>query len=190
MSDFDDAIRAIAKARKMSVEEVQNELLQGALGGAPPPPAHHEPVPSRAIARSGSGDASGAAVARTRAEAVERHQSQSFPGSPVVRYQDEPESAEEAMERWYEEEAELPDGVHGLGGQTAGGIFGDGAIATSIYDPAAMGRTDQRVGQKANIKMLSLLERIEARLDASEQPRGALPGRAAPALPRGRRPRE
>ena len=54
------------------------------------------------------------------------------------------ESPEEAQERWYASEAELHDGVHGFGGQTAGGIFGDGPIATEVYDPNATHRATAR----------------------------------------------
>lgn len=171
--DFEAALQAIAKVRGISVAELKKEMLEKAigLGGAEPPRA-----PRREITRVSSGDASGAS--RSRSEAIQAHHAQEFPGSPVVRYRDDDETPEEAEERWYAEEAELPDGVHGLGGSTAGGIFGDGAIATNIYDPGAMARGDSRVGQQANIKLLGLVERLAERLEERER-RGSthvLPG--------------
>lgn len=184
--DFEEALKLLARMRGVSVDVIKREMLEKAMGlGASeaPPPARREQ--STAIVRPSSGDASGASLARTRAEAVQKHHSQEFPGSPVVRYRDDEETAEEAQERWYESEAELPDGVHGLGGSTAGGIFGDGAIATSIYDPGAMGRADARTGQMASIKILGLVERLERRLTAAEA--AALPqGAQRDALPGGR----
>ncbi len=179
--DFEAALQAIAKVRGISLAELKKEMLEKAmgLGGAEPSRA-----PRRELARVSSGDASGAALSRS--EALQAHRAQEFPGSPVVRYRDEDETPEEAQDRWYEEEAELLDGVHGLGGSTAGGIFGDGAIATHIYDPGAMGRGDARIGQQANIKMLGLIERLEQRLNASEEVRGKLPQRMVQPLPGGR----
>jgi hypothetical protein len=115
-----------------------------------------------------------------RRKAIERHQQREFPGSPVVRYDRDPygESPAEAQERWYEEEAALLDGVHGLGGQTAGGIFGGSPIATSVYDPEAMARADSRVAQLANVKLLDVLDRIERRLPPADEPRRELPSTA------------
>lgn len=182
--DFEEALRAVAKVRRISVEELKQEMLEKAMGiggSDPPRPARRE----QALSRVSSGDASGAA--RSRSEAIQAHRAEAFPGSPVVRYRDDAETAEEAQERWYDEEAELLDGVHGLGGQTSGGIFGDAAIATHIYDPGAMARGDARTGQMANIKLLGLVERLERKLDASEPARGELPGARGPTLP-GRRP--
>ena len=196
--DFEQAIKLLAKMRGVSVDVVKQEMLEKAmgLGGTSEPPR-----PERAAAMSRvSGDASGADLSRVRAEAVQRHQAQAFPGSPVVRYEGDHrnESPEEAQERWYEEEAELLDGVHGLGGSSAGGIFGAGAIATNIYDPEAMGRADARMSQTATIKVLGLVEKLERRLAESEaraagylpgggQPGGALPGAASRRLGRGKR---
>jgi hypothetical protein len=196
LSDAEEqAIRELAEIEGRSVEDVKREMLRAKLGlsGAPA----QDRTPTALARRPGSGDASGADLARVRQEAVQRHQSQEFPGSPVVRYRGDhrDESPEEAQERWYEEEAELLDGVHGLGGSTAGGIFGGGPIATNIYDPEAMGRADGRIAQTASIKMLGLVERLEARLTASEAARelpapqrgGALPGAATRRLGRGKR---
>jgi hypothetical protein len=180
--DFEAALQAIAKVRGISLVELKKEMLEKAmgLGGAEAPRP-----PRRELARVSSGDASGAT--RSRSEAIQAHRAQEFPGSPVVRYRDEEETPEEAQERWYEEEAELMDGVHGLGGSTAGGIFGDAAISTNIYDPGAMARGDSRIGQQANIKLLGLVERLERHLDASEAPRGELPpGSRHQTLPGGR----
>jgi hypothetical protein len=195
LSDAEEqAIKELAEIEGRSVEDVKRELLRAKLGLSSSPPP--ERTPTALARRPGSGDASGADLARVRAEAVQRHQSQEFPGSPVVRYRGDHrnESPEEAQERWFQEESELVDGVHGLGGQSAGGIFGGGAIATSIYDPEAEGRADAKTGQMANIKMLGLIERLEARLTASEAARelpapqrgGALPGAATRRLGRGK----
>lgn len=195
LSDAEEqAIKELAEIEGRSVEDVKRELLRAKLGLSSSPPPDR--APTALARRPGSGDASGADLARVRAEAVQRHQSQEFPGSPVVRYRGDHrnESPEEAQERWFKEESELVDGVHGLGGQSAGGIFGGSAIATSIYDPEAEGRADAKTGQMANIKMLGLIERLEARLTASEAARelpapqrgGALPGAATRRLGRGK----
>lgn len=183
--DFEDALRAIAKVKGISIAELKKEMLDKAigLGGSEPAPSRREH--STALTRPSFGDASGASRARSREEAIQKHHAQEFPGSPVVRYRDDHESPEEAQERWYEEEAELPDGVHGLGGSTAGGIFGDAPIATNIYDPGAHSRGDERAGQLANVKVLGLLERLERRMDASDAARGALPAGARGTLPGG-----
>lgn len=182
------AIKELAEIEGRSVEDVKREMLRARLGlsgsGGPPPSTTH------LVRTAGTGDASGAALARSRAEAIQQHQAQEFPGSPVVRYRgNEEESPQQAEERWLEEEAELLDGVHGLGGQTGGGIFGDGAIATSIYDPGAMGRADARVGQMANIKLLGLVERLEKRLGPNDPPPDQLPPGQRGALPPGVRRR-
>lgn len=176
--DFDTALEAIARLEGKSVATVKAEMLRSRIG-APPPPV--EEPRTHVLAKRQMGDASGVDLAQMRSEAVERHNRREAPGSPVVRYEQDPysETPEQAMERWLEEEAELPDGVHGLGGQTAGGIFGNGPIATSIYDPEAHARGDARVGQMATVKMLGLLDRLTQRLDAADAARGALPGPAA-----------
>jgi len=194
------AIRELAEIEGRTVEDVKREMLRAKLGLSGTAPERTERAPNALARRPGSGDASGADLARVREDAIQRHHSQEFPGSPVVRYRGDHanETASEAAERWYEEEAELPDGVHGLGGSTAGGIFGNGPIATNIYDPEAMGRTDGRVAQQANIKMLGVLERMERRLTAYEEEKaaeqlpppvrgGALPGAATRRLGRGKR---
>jgi hypothetical protein len=95
------------------------------------------------------------------------------------------ETPEEAQERWLEEEAELIDGVHGFGGQSAGGIFGEGPIATSVYDPNAEARAAGKAGGMSNVRVARLLERIEERFDDLDKRR--LPGPAARRLPRGGR---
>lgn len=184
--DFDTAIEAIARLQGKSVDDVKAEMLRSALGSpAPAPPETRTHV----LARREMGDASGSDLSRMRSEAVQRHHSQEAPGSPVVRYERDPygETAEQAAERWLEEEAELVDGVHGLGGSTAGGIFGSGPIATNVYDPEAHARGDARIGQMANVKLLGVLDRLAARLDASEPARGALPPGARRRLGPGKR---
>jgi hypothetical protein len=174
--DFEQALQALARIKGTTVEALKQQMLEREMGvgSTTPTPTRRA---ERGIERLDSGDASGASLARVRAEAIERHHAKEFPGSPVVRYRGDHqnETPEEAKERWYEEEADLVDGVHGLGGQSAGGIFGSSPIATSIYDPEAEGRADAKTGQMANIKMLGLIERLEARLTASERPTGILP---------------
>jgi hypothetical protein len=79
------------------------------------------------------------------------------------------ESPAQAEDRWRRQEMEDPDGVLGLGGMTAGGIFGDAPIATDRYDPAARQRAAPAVAAQVQIKQLELLERMERRLEAQEQ---------------------
>jgi len=87
------------------------------------------------------------------------------------------ESPAEARERYFREESLLPDGVHGLGGMSAGGIFGDGPIATTHYDPSAHSRGELRAGNLAQVKLLGIIDRLERRLGmAEEQERRSLPG--------------
>jgi len=170
--DFDTVVNAIARMRGVSPEEIRREMLEKAMGlgaAAPPAPARAEQRPL--ARRTSTGDASGVSLAQSRAEALERHAAEEFPGSPVVRYRDEEESPAEAQERWLEEEAELRDGVHGMGGSTAGGIFGEGPIATNIYDPASHARGDSRDSMQVNAKILGVLDRLTQRLDARDAPR-------------------
>lgn len=179
--DFETAVRALAKMSGKTPDQIKLEMLRAHMigGGA------SEEAPATALARApGSGDASGASLARSRADAIEQHNAESFPGSPVVRYKRDPyrETPSEAMERWLEEETELPDGVHGLGGTTAGGIFGEAPISTSIYDPQAMGRAESRAGQAVNIRIARVLDKLEQRLDAA-MPK-SLSGRGTKRLPR------
>jgi hypothetical protein len=159
-------------------------MLKDRLGGK------REAPQSSALTRSELGDASGA-IRRSRSEAIASHNAEEFPGTPVVRhrYDHGNETAEEARERWEEEETELIDGVHGLGGQSAGGIFGDGAISTSVYDPMAHNRADGRLSQQANIRTMRVLERLEGRLDQIEgrRPERLGPGDAGKRLTRGKR---
>ncbi len=64
--------------------------------------------------------------------------------------------------------------MHGLGGMSGGGIFGDAAVATSIYDPAAMQRAESRAGPAIQLRTLRLLERLEERVLGSGARAGAL----------------
>ena len=169
--DFDTVVNALARMRGVSPEEIKKEMLEKMMGlGASPPeaPARAE---HRLARRAGSGDASGVSLAQSRAEALERHAAEEFPGSPVVRYRDEDESPAEAKERWLEEETVYRDGVHGLGGSTAGGIFGEGPIATNIYDPGSQARGDARESQMTNVKILGLVDRLTQRFDARDAAR-------------------
>jgi len=176
--DFDQRdLEEYARLSGITVAEAKKELLRERLLRR----GRSEPAATTSLARStGFGDASGAVQAAERGAIT--HQP-SF-GSPVTRYEKDTETAAEAQERWYNEEAELPDGVHGLGGQSAGGIFGSGPISTSIYDPEAMARSEGRASGAVHMKMLSVLERMEQRLDEREAAtRGALPGAARRRLP-------
>jgi hypothetical protein len=77
------------------------------------------------------------------------------------------ETAAEARERWEAQERADPQGVFS-GGSSAGGIFGDGAIATDTYDPAALKRTvDVRAAAQSSQvqhRTLEVLERVMERL--------------------------
>jgi hypothetical protein len=173
--DLEQALEALARREGKSGSELLGELLGGRA---------KEAVAEKApLARSGPDDRE-----LGRAEAIERHHANDFPGTPVVRYREDPygETAEEAKERWLAEEAELIDGVHGLGGQSAGGIFGDAAVATSIYDPGAEHRALSQAGHAGSLRLARVLERIEQRLDAAE-PARALPGGKRRQLGRGNR---
>jgi len=188
--DFDTVVNALARMRGVSPEEIKREMLEKAMGLG----ASSSPAPTRAeqrplARRASTGDASGVSLAQSRAEALERHAAEEFPGSPVVRYRDEEESPAEARERWFEEEAELRDGVHGMGGSTAGGIFGEGPIATNIYDPASHARGDSRENHQVNAKILGVLDRLVERLDGAGAAPRQLPGaprRTLAGAPRGR----
>lgn len=156
---FEEALALIAKLDGKSIEDVKKDLAREALAravgkNAAPEPAPPVPVPQqRALAR-----------ADTQRLPARRPDA------------DEEESAEEAERRWIEEETLLPDGVFGLGGQTAGGIFGGGAIATSTYDPESMGRGDQRMGHALQLQTARALDRLTNLLDQAEgRARGALP---------------
>lgn len=85
------------------------------------------------------------------------------------------ETPEEALERWTRQEMEDLDGVLGPGGATAGGIFGGGTIATSGYDPDAHARASSRSTHVANARLVAVLDKMMARLEAAEA-RAALPG--------------
>src|SRR5258706_5224616 len=107
-------LQELARIEGKTVDEVKRELLRERLlrgkGGSAEPARPARPAPPAPLARaSGLGDASGAAMARSREEAIQRHHAQEYAGSPVVRYDRDPynETPEEAQERWYEEEASL-----------------------------------------------------------------------------------
>lgn len=109
-------------------------------------------------------------------------------------YEDDEESPADAQERWYREEEELVDGVHGWGGQSAGGIFGDGAIATEEYDPMAEQRAERRTATHAAaqqaVAVTQLTEAVGMLMDRLGAPRGPgniLPGVGRRQLGRGRR---
>lgn len=74
------------------------------------------------------------------------------------------ESPAEARERWIAQEQRDPEGVYGLGGATAGGIFGGGAIPMADYDPAAHNRTGAAASQQVQIEQLKLMQEMRAEL--------------------------
>jgi hypothetical protein len=113
MSDIDDAIAALARAEGKSAEEMRQEVLKAGV---------------KAKLRGESSEP----IARRR---VDRPLEGEFDEGPRRSRRDE--TPEEAKERWYREEEEDIEGVHGWAGQSAGGIFGNGPIATESYDPAA-----------------------------------------------------
>lgn len=149
--DYEEALRALARAENKSVDELRRELekeaLRNRLARRRPDP---EPSPPRAIER------------RSR--------------------RDEEETPEEARERYYEEEAQLIDGVHGFGGQTAGGIFGEGPIATELYDPMAHHRGTARASAHVNIETTRALGELTRTVAALAERVGL-----APELPPARR---
>jgi len=167
--DLDAAFEALARAEGKTVEELKRELLRNRLGGAAPAAR-----PTQALARSGT------EMARERREREEF-------GSPVVRSRrDTEESPEDAEERWLAEEADLVDGVHGIGGSTGGGIFGGGPIATPVYDPEAHHRGSRHTASELQIRQTQqmteligqvgeLAERISAQLPPASG-RGLLGG--------------
>ena len=184
--DLDQVFEALARAEGRDVNELKAELLRDRLqqhSGA-------ADAPSRAPARP---------LARTGDRALARDQRVEFPGTPVVRSRrDDEETAAEAQERWYEEEQELADGVHGWGGQSAGGIFGDGAIATEEYDPMAEQRAEKRTATHATaqqaVAVTQLTEAVGTLMDRlglndPNAGRNILPGMGRRRLGRGRRRR-
>lgn len=180
-NDLDRALEALAAAEGRSVDELKAELLRERLQRH----AGTGAAPARApLARRGP-----SALAR-EPEEIE------FPGSPVVRTtRDDYETSAEAQERWYNEEAELIDGVHGWGGQSSGGIFGDGPIATEEYDPQAEMRAERRTATHAQAQQAVALTQLSRglevlmdRLGVPQHPsQNILPGVGRRQLGRGRR---
>jgi hypothetical protein len=103
------------------------------------------------------------------------------PSQRPVDYGDE--TAAEARERWEAQERADPQGVF-AGGQSAGGIFGSGPIATDTYDPAAMKRTVdvQASAQQARVqhRTLEVLERVMERLGGDPEDNGPQIGPRGP----------
>lgn len=160
MSDdaYEAALVALARAENKSVEELRRELEQEGLRTR---------------------------LGRSRAVQVAEPAPSREPLARRGR-RDEDETPEEARERFYEEEAALIDGVHGFGGQTAGGIFGDGPIATELYDPMAQHRATSRASAHVNIEqtralgeltrtVAALAERVGLNPALTSGPRRALP---------------
>jgi len=86
------------------------------------------------------------------------------------------ETPAEAEARWRQQEMEDPDGVLSLGGMSAGGIFGGGAVSTDTYDPEARQRAAPAVAAQVQIKQLEVLERMERRLAEAEEENRQLRG--------------
>jgi hypothetical protein len=195
-ASLEEAWEALAEAEGMTVEELQASLLRDRmrshLGARQHETPALPPAPTRALAGH-----SHPLPARFRQEPPEVE----FPGNAVgpVRpgRRDDYESAAEAEDRWLREEAALEDGVHGFGGQTAGGIFGDAPIATSVYDPQAMQRSEGRAvlrlqGQQAQAiaQLTSAVGELMSRLGPARRGAAALPAAQAPShrrLGRGKR---
>jgi hypothetical protein len=186
--DLERAFEALAAAEGRSVEDLKLDLIRDRLqthtGGSRPR----------------------ASAPRRETQLARRSDDPYFPGSPVVRRREEAiqrpeyddddgdETPAEAQERWYREEQELPDGVHGWGGQSAGGIFGDGAIATEEYDPMAEQRTERRAATQATaqqaVAVTQLTEAVGLLLERVGGPRlsgNMLSGMGRRQLGRGRR---
>lgn len=169
--DLDEVFDALARAEGKSVAELKREMLRDRLAERP------------------SGDA---ALVRRQDDRPIRYPSTS---SPVVRPDYEEETAEEARERWLEEEAELMDGVHSIGGATAGGIFGSGPIATEVYDPMAEQRGEARINTALQARqaqaigqLADVVGNIAQRL-GMDAPQQQLPGPTRRLLEQGRRRR-
>lgn len=163
MSDIDDAIRALARAEGKSAEALREELLRDAVK-----------------ARLGKTVTKRDARQPLDAEFDE----DAGPVAPRARRRED-ETPEEAKERWYEEEQAHLDGAHGFGGLTAGGIFGDGPVATEVYDPLAHQRAAGRaaaLGQVEQARALAGLTQVVGHLAE----RLGLPGLSSGAPPRRR----
>jgi hypothetical protein len=185
--DLEEVLEALARAEGRDVEDLKADLIRDRLATHGVKGADG---PSRAPARP---------LARTGARALAREERVEFPGSPVVRSErDFEETPAEAQDRWYQEEQELADGVHGWGGQSAGGIFGDGAIATEEYDPMAEQRAERRTATHASAQQAvavteltqavgTLMDRLG--LNDPNAGRNILPGMGRRLLGRGRRRR-
>lgn len=127
-------------------------------------------------------EAAAAKAAKKQAAAIERASSTAIEPKKSERWTDA-----EVAERWLEEEADLADGVHGIGGQTAGGIFGDHPIATPVYDPSSIQRGEVRAERRVTIEVLGQLTN-ELR-ESREQNRKLLEEIARGRLPEARRRR-
>ena len=97
------------------------------------------------------------------------------------------ETPEEAKIRWIKQEKEDPNGIYSIGGASAAGIFGQGAIPLEDLDPDAVGRNLQAHASmqqlKMNHRMLQELEEMSRlrRLDAArEADRRELDGERGP----------
>lgn len=75
------------------------------------------------------------------------------------------ETAAEAKERWLRQEMNDPDGLF-AGGASMGGVFGEGVISTSDFDPMARSRTMGNLAQlqqlQASQEMIKLLQEMRS----------------------------
>lgn len=115
------------------------------------------------LRKQGQAPSKNQALARTGKKEIDFPYSPSLPtaGHPPVDYGEE--SKEEALERWIGQECSDPDGLF-AGGASAGGIFGDGAIATSTFDPGARQRTAQMRNLRGQHEQTQLFIKVAERL--------------------------
>ncbi len=177
--DLEHAFEALAAVEGRSVEDLKRDLLRNRLRS-------HTNDRGDALAR----------VAPSGRLARSREREPDFPGTPVVRPaydDDDDETPTEAQERWYREEQSLVDGVHGWGGQSAGGIFGNSPIATEEYDPEAEMRAEHRTATHAQaqqaVAVTQLTQAVGMLMDRLGVPQSGniLPGVGRRQLGRGRR---
>jgi hypothetical protein len=80
------------------------------------------------------------------------------------------ETPQEAGARWAFQEMNDPDGVYSMGGASAGGIFGGGAIATETYDPEARQRAAPGMQTEVMREMMHELRELRAERNAAALP--------------------
>jgi hypothetical protein len=158
MSDpLDALIRAIALREGRSEAEVAREFAQRAIparAARPVPAPTPRPLPQ---------------VSRPEWDVDEwLSRGTRSGGGGVSAPQEREETSAEAYERWLDQEQRDFEGAYGPGGSTAGGIFGEGAVVLSDYDPHAHQRTESRLLAAArgrnDLLLAQVLERLVERL--------------------------